>query len=112
MTHEGQSLREPGAFEVARSRNGGAEHLRLGGELDIASVAELNEVLDSTREPQVVIELSALTFVDSSGAAALVRAKQEAESEGRSLVLRAPSKAVNRVCELLGMASVCEAAGD
>ncbi|MBV8463549.1 MAG: STAS domain-containing protein [Acidimicrobiales bacterium] len=103
-------MREPGHFEVSGGRNGDTEHLRLGGELDIASIADLQAALEATSATRLVLDLSGLTFIDSSGAAALVRAQQEAASEGRTVALRAPSKPVARVFGLLGMASVLETA--
>jgi anti-anti-sigma factor len=99
-------------FEVVESRRGDDRLLRLRGELDIAWVGDLTDALDRAAGPQVVVDLSGLSFVDSSGAAALVRATQAAESAGRRLALVRPSPPVARVFELLGLASVIDEGGD
>jgi anti-sigma B factor antagonist len=71
------------------------------------------------RAGEVIADLTATTFCDSSGIAALLRASREAEILGRDLRLAVrPAGAVSRVLELTGpvpglrlFGSVREAAG-
>jgi anti-sigma B factor antagonist len=75
----------------------------LVGELDLVSasafiraVADLQPLLPT----QVVIDLSGLTFVDSSGVNALVQAVRAVEADGGGAVLAAPSAPTRRVLEI------------
>ena len=77
--------------------------VRLTGELDLATVGELAAPLKDllAREPQpLVLELSELTFADSSGIAVLIRL---ANHFGQ-LETRGARPAVRRVIEVLGLA--------
>ncbi len=82
--------------------------IHLRGELDLASVPELEEVLGAADATRIEVDLSELSFIDSSGAAALVRARQAAEESGRTLRLARASTPVLRVFELLGEAFLLE----
>jgi anti-sigma B factor antagonist len=74
----------------------------LRGELDVADavrvVAELTAV--AARERDVVIDLAGLEFIDSSGVAALVRARSNTRHAGGDLLLAAPRQQVLRVLAL------------
>ena len=81
--------------------------LALSGELDVVSAPELEQHLnDALAEPQahVTLDLSELEFVDSAGVSVLIKAKQDAESNGRTLVLARPTEQVQRVFALVGLA--------
>jgi len=62
-------------------------------------------VLAAEACPRVLIELSGLSFVDSAGVSVLVKARHEAEANGRRLILRNPTEQVNQVFSVLGLAS-------
>ena len=69
------------------------------GEIDASTVGQLKEQLDGA-EGDVVVDLSGVEFIDSSGLRVLIGAQQELEAKGASLVLRSPSRAVQRLFEL------------
>jgi len=81
--------------------------LALSGELDVVSAPELdlclNEVMAEAPD-RVVLDLSELAFVDSAGMSVLIKARQDAESAGRTLVLGRPTEQVHRVFALVGLA--------
>lgn len=79
-----------------------AQGFTLCGELDVASCDDLHRAL-ATSARSVIVDLSELTFCDSSGVAALVTAKRQAEATGRCFSLVKPSPTVRRVFELLGL---------
>jgi anti-sigma B factor antagonist len=81
--------------------------LALSGELDVVSAPGLQQHLaEVLSEPlkRVMLDLNGLTFVDSAGVSVLIRAKQAAESSGRTLVLRRPTEQLERVFALVGLA--------
>jgi anti-sigma B factor antagonist len=92
----------------------------LRGQLDIAEAARIAAALAAvaTREPQIIVDLAALEFIDSSGVAALVRGRNLARRAGGELLLAAPQQQVLRVLTLTRLidvfplhATVDEAAG-
>ena len=81
--------------------------LVLSGELDVVSAPALEQRLsEALSEPgaHVTLDLSDLEFVDSAGVSVLIKAKQDAESRGRTLVLARPTEQVHRVFALVGLA--------
>jgi anti-sigma B factor antagonist len=80
--------------------------IALGGELDMATAAELEHrvdgvLADSTRA--MTLDLTELTFVDSSGIAALARAQNRARAHGLAFAIEGVSAPVRRILELSGM---------
>ena len=80
--------------------------LKLQGELDVATAPALEASLASAfaGDPSsMVVDLSDLTFLDSTGIRVLVSAGRQAEDAGCSLVLLAPTAQVLRVLRLTGV---------
>lgn len=75
------------------------------GELDLASAPELEGWLDDLRREraEVVVELAALTFVDTAGVAVLVRAQAHAQRSRTRLRFEPGGREVMRVLELTGV---------
>ncbi len=81
--------------------------LALFGELDVVSAPALEQRLaEVLAEPhdRVMLDLNGLRFVDSAGVSVLIKAKQRAQSDGRTLVLRRPTEQLERVFALVGLA--------
>jgi len=92
----------------------------LRGELDLADAAAVAAALTAVaaREPQIIVDLAGLEFIDSSGVAALARGRRQAWQAGGDLVLAAPQRKVLRVLAITRLndafcvyATVDEAAG-
>jgi anti-sigma B factor antagonist len=75
----------------------------LLGELDMYTADGLSDWLVETAASPVVVDLSELTFMDSSGIAALAIARNRMEANGGELMLARPQPSVQRVLELVGM---------
>jgi anti-sigma B factor antagonist len=84
----------------------GAVHLRLTGELDLATSRAFESALarlEADRPPVAIIDLSGLGFIDSTGLSAVMRASQRADDRGgRLAIVRGPA-AVHRVFEMTGL---------
>jgi anti-anti-sigma factor len=81
--------------------------LALSGELDVVSAPDLAQCLHEVlAQPhaRVMLDCSGLRFVDSAGVSVLIKAKQDAEANGRILVLRRPTEQLERVFALVGLA--------
>jgi anti-sigma B factor antagonist len=76
----------------------------LHGELDVASADGLANSLVELADSTVVVDLSDLTFMDSSGIGALVRARNRIRAGGRGeLVLTKPGAIVRKTLEIVGI---------
>jgi anti-sigma B factor antagonist len=77
------------------------------GELDLASAPRVREALEGALdgEGEVVVDLRACTFVDSTGMAVLAAAAMKFTERDRRFVLRGVRPRVLRVLEVAGLTS-------
>ena len=91
-------------LEVATAARGdGQVHIELRGELDLSTVGKVEDELrrvEADAPPLVVLDLSGLSFLDSSGLRCVVRADERARDKGRRLVLVRGPNAVQKVFEI------------
>jgi len=89
----------------------GATVVHLCGELDLANSPRcrhaLLDVLESSAG-RVIVDLSELQLVDSTGIAALLAARRVADDRGRDLVLRDPQPSVARVLRIMQLETVLD----
>lgn len=81
--------------------------IAVAGELDLASGPELEAELERIAGPDtrlLVIDLSGLDFMDSTGLSIIVRAHQRLGGEGCELGLVRGSPQVQRLLDLTGVA--------
>jgi anti-sigma B factor antagonist len=86
----------------------GAVCLVLTGELDLASIATLQAHLKAVADidDNVIVEMSGLRYIDSSGAKALLDAHRTFTRRGLRFGLAAPSAMTRRIFEVLGLETV------
>jgi anti-sigma B factor antagonist len=100
---------ETSPFEASVRCCDGAAVLDLRGELDLASApAVWDQIIDlflSGRSDSLVVDLSDVTFIDSSGLGVLLRATQLLQPPG-SMLVRGPAQQARRLFELAGVESV------
>jgi anti-sigma B factor antagonist len=77
---------------------------RIRGDLDAINAPRLRAVLGECLDRDVVVDLSAVEFIDSSGLGALVGALKRFAASGHRLTLRAPTSAIRRVFAVTGLA--------
>jgi anti-sigma B factor antagonist len=77
----------------------------LGGELDIYTVPTFRQDVErfDPAETQLVVDLSDVTLIDSSGLGALVSMLNRARGASRSLGLVCPHRHLRRVFEITGL---------
>jgi anti-anti-sigma factor len=94
------------ALSTTVSADGRTAVLTLAGELDLGTAErvwpDLSRLLAAATEA-VVLDGSALEFLDSSGLRVLLRGAKLAESEGTAFRVVAPHPVVQRVLELAGV---------
>lgn len=99
-----------GLFELAVERRDPYLVLRLEGELDVSTTAQLraalNQQLVDEAQVHLVVDLTALTFMDSSGLGTLVRAQRQARGLRGSFAVVCPDGPVLKVMALTGLTHV------
>ena len=87
-------------LDVSSEERNGLVHVALVGELDLSSVAKVQEELrrvEASAPATVVVDLSKLTFLDSTGLRCIVTADERAREEGRRVVIVRGPDPVQRV---------------
>jgi anti-sigma B factor antagonist len=96
-------------FAIEESTDGDAHVFSLRGELDLQTAPALRQRLHGALEDgpiHLVLELSALTFMDSTGISVLVDALKHARRLGGDLILRSPSARTLRVLQVAGLVEI------
>jgi anti-sigma B factor antagonist len=95
-------------FRVTERDAAGVRVIAVAGELDIATAPELCARLDSSRavhRPRLLVDLSDVTFCDSTGLRALLGAASEVRAHGGRFAMVCPAPGdVARLLEIVGAA--------
>ncbi|MER7500182.1 STAS domain-containing protein [Nonomuraea pusilla] len=91
-------------LEMTRRRHGETVVVSLAGELDVDNVSKVQRCLDEavepaepeSRVPRLVVDLSALTFIDTTGLGVLVRQLAALRARNGTMSLVAPDGQVLR----------------
>jgi anti-anti-sigma factor len=90
-------------FSVTVSSDGDRATVALRGELDLSGVDRARQAIEQAESGQsqlLVLDLSELDFIDSTGLEVLLRAARRAHDEERRLIVARPSRYVRRLLEL------------
>ena len=96
-------IRRPGKLLITHERSHEVHTIRLFGELDLASTAELETKLaraEAKGPEEIILDLSGLTFIDSTGIALVLAAESRSSADSHRLTLRRGPAAVQRVFEI------------
>lgn len=100
------SVSDASTFEVVDVLVGDLAGVAVRGEIELATAHELSAALDERIRGScgpLVVDLSAVDFLDSCGIHCLVRARALLGREERPLAVVCPSGNVRRVLELTGI---------
>ncbi len=75
----------------------------VSGEVDMSTAARLAEALGQFANGSVVVDLTDVTFLDSSGVAALLAARKRLERRGVELSVESASPAALHILQLVGV---------
>jgi anti-anti-sigma factor len=93
-------------IELKVDRNKTKATVLVAGEIDLTSAPQLDDEVTGLIEGSVselTIELTGVSFMDSTGLRVLLKASKLLESAGGSLVLKQPSEPVRRLLEVSGL---------
>jgi anti-anti-sigma factor len=102
-----------GALSFTLSRANGSAVIAVAGEIDGATAPELDSALRHFERESVTVDLSGVTFIDSSGLGTLVKAHKRIRVAGGRLTVTGPQPNVRKVFEISrlgGMLRVYETA--
>jgi anti-sigma B factor antagonist len=102
MTNEAQ-------FEVTASGQPGPAVLAARGEIDVASAPEFHEALSglvAEGPALLVVDLSEVSFIDSTGLGVLVSAEKQTRADSHELRLVVTHPQITRLLELTGLDEV------
>jgi len=91
---------------AAARRDDGTWTVTVSGEIDLATAPELEALfhgLDVVLSDRVLVDLAAVSFLDSSGIRALVRANRQFGAVGAVLILDVVSDAARQVLDISGV---------
>jgi anti-sigma B factor antagonist len=97
--------RQPAQFAIEDAVAGNQHRLFVSGELDLATAPRLEEAVvricrDGTSG--ITIDLTGITFMDSSGLHAVLNAQQLCREHGRDFLLTPPEGQAKRLFEVTG----------
>jgi anti-sigma B factor antagonist len=93
-------------FKVDHDVEEGVQLVTASGELDLASVDELRAALGTaaaTSSPSVVVDVTDVSFIDSTALAALLRSNDELSSNGVRMVMACPPGPVLRLLTMTSL---------
>jgi len=94
----------PPDLVVSTSQQDAATVLAVSGEIDLATAPDLQQALAAASGAEhVVADLSAVTFMDSTGLRVLISAHEAASTAGHKLSLVAPEGMVTKVLRITGV---------
>lgn len=93
------------SFRIEQSDSGaGVRVIRVEGELDLAVADQLQTVIEGALGvDRVLVDLSGCEFIDSTGIAVLIRAREAIAADGGSLSICSPRQQVLRVLDVTGL---------
>jgi anti-anti-sigma factor len=78
------------AFSIVSDQLDGMAVVTVSGEIDLTSSDSLQGSIERTTSPTVVLDLSRVAFLDSSGIRAIDRSRRSLISQERSLLIVSP----------------------
>lgn len=95
-----------GELAMCSEREGETHTISLTGEMDLANVDDVQRELlrvEGTDAQVILIDLSGLTFLDSTGIRLLIIADARSRSDSNRLRMVRPPKTVQRVLRITGI---------
>jgi anti-sigma B factor antagonist len=108
-------MTDDASFEVTESEPNGVPVLNARGEIDVATAPEFHEALAEmiSHTPQlVIVNLTDVSFIDSTGLGVLVGALRDVRTTGGDLRLVVTQPQIIKLLELTGLDNVFEIVSD
>ncbi|MCH4082917.1 MAG: anti-sigma factor antagonist [Coriobacteriaceae bacterium] len=93
-------------MNVSTSKTDTGSKISVSGEVDVSNASGLRDAIDAALEekaPSIEVDLSQVTYIDSTGIGVLVGGVHRAADAGLSLSVSNPQRNVARVLDMLGV---------
>lgn len=93
-------------MEILTTQAENGRKVQVAGEVDVSNASKLRDVIDELLAegvPSVDVDLSQVSYIDSTGIGVLVGAVHRAHDAGLSLVVSNPQCNVARALDMLGV---------
>jgi anti-sigma B factor antagonist len=101
-----------GELDINIVRNGTCSVVQVSGDIDLKSSPELRatilDLFEKRHQERVILDLTGVHYLDSSGIASLVEGLQEAKKHNARFILAGLQEAPKHVLELTRLAKVFE----
>lgn len=106
--HDTADQPQPARLSITHVTAAGVRVLGLSGEIDADNADILRQALDADdgASSQTVLDLGAVTFIDSSAVSVLASARRDAAAAGGGLRMAALTSPVARVVEIVGLDTI------
>ena len=94
------------AFGVSEGTRDGTSIVAVSGEVDVATAPAVRDCLDQVIERDagvVVVDLTGVTFIDSTGLGVLIGARKRCADEGRDVRVVVAEPRILKVFEITGL---------
>ena len=95
-----------GVLTISSERDGNLHTVELEGELDLATAPDVEEELErveATDAEAIILDLSGLTFIDSTGIRLVLATARRSRADSNRLTLLRGTAAVQRAFEISGV---------
>lgn len=102
-------------FTVHVAMRGGTATVVVCGELDLATVDSLRDQAQSAVDQShgdVLLDMSAVTYMDSSGLSVVLELRELLERSARRLLIAQPSESVTAILTICGLAELITSSDD
>ena len=79
-----------GIIDIFRGEAEGVDVVRVEGEVDLTNAEAVQQAVQATRTPSVVLDLTRVAYLDSSGIRAIDRGHRQLVAEQRALLIVSP----------------------
>lgn len=96
----------PGEFDIVQEVDASRARLRLRGELDMLTAPQLEAAVDALSgngARELLLDLSELVFLDSSGFRAILACKDRCEQRGCTFLMTRGPERVQKVFDISGV---------
>jgi anti-anti-sigma factor len=93
-------------LDLSTSRHGDRAVVTVAGEVDLETASQLGDAaVEAVQDvsPHLVLDLSGVTFMDSTGLKVLLTSQRRAQLAGGSFALAGPARTVQRILALTGL---------
>ncbi|MEU8473199.1 STAS domain-containing protein [Streptomyces sp. NPDC029006] len=96
---------QPGQLSVVSTATDGIRVITVAGEIDLDTIEPLRQALDvpDLPQPRIVVDMHQVSFMDSTGINVLITAYRALTGAGGWIRLAAPSEAVMRTLQVVGV---------